>query len=321
MKFIVTVRGHFDYPTFVIVDFDKGEVIEKRQYKELFSEDIPSNKLGFAGVKRVNDEFWMATWDRLIRFSLPGLTVEEVIAHHQFSDVHGLCVTNDKLFLANTNLDAVFEVDLKSKHVEPFWFGWGLNKKTEKTLQSSYDSETSYNIMTKKDSLLHQHHINSVHESSKRMFISYLGKSTARFNKIRKKLKINKKRYGGLVVLDDQKKCIKHFKCEGLHDAFEINNELAYTQYFSNSLFVVNPVTLKKKIVALEMSSDLKNKFLTRGGYQLNDNEIVVGHTLRNGWSMNKPYSLMRVYDLEGNYLNKEIRLNDVVGIYEFCKY
>ena len=321
MKFIVTVRGHFDYPTFVVVDFDEGQVIEKKQYKELFSEDIPSNKLGFAGVKRVNNEFWMATWDRLIRFSYPDLAVKEVITHHQFSDVHGLCVTNNKLYLANTNLDAVFEIDLKSKEVEPVWFGWSLDKKTEKTLQNSYSIDTNYSVLTKKESVLHQHHVNSVHEASGRLFISYLGKSTTTLNKVRKKLGIAKKRYGGLVVLNDQKKRIKHFRSEGLHDAFEINGELAFTQYFGNALFVVNPDTLKKRIITLEMSTDLKNNFLTRGGYQIDDNTIVVGHTLRNGWAMDSPYSLMRVYDLEGHYLNKEMKLNDVVGIYEFCEF
>ncbi|TYA56656.1 hypothetical protein [Formosa maritima] len=320
MKCIVTVRGHFDYPTFVVVDLDSGKITDKKQYKELFTEIIPNNKLGFTGIKRINNGFWTATWDRLIRFSLPNLNVEEVISHHQFSDVHGLCISNNKLLLANTNLDAIFEVDLESKMVAPFWFGWSLNKKTEKELHKNYNSETNYNIMTKKESLFHRLHINSVHLSSKKTFISYLGSSTSKYNYIKKKLGINRKRDGGLVVLNEKKQRIKHFKCEGLHDSFEINNELAFTQYFSNSLFVVNPVTLKRKIVSLEMSKELNNFFLTRGGYQINENEIVVGHTLRHGWTMKEPYSLIRFYNLEGKFLKKEIKLQGVVGIYEFCE-
>ena len=91
-----------------------------------------------------------------------------------------------------------------------------------------------YSKLNKDETKLHSLHINSISYKNEKFFISYLGKAIdVRFKSLRKFLGLFKNRNGGLFITDKKFNLLKSIKSEGLHDAFQLNSSLAFTEYFS----------------------------------------------------------------------------------------
>jgi hypothetical protein len=69
------------------------------------------------------------------------------------------------------------------------------------------------------------------------------------------------------------------------------------------------------------MPNKMYKKFLTRGGTSVGNDTILVGHTLKRGWSDKYSFSVIRKYNSKGKSLNDSITLQGVVGIYDIISF
>ena len=307
---IISVRGNFEIPILVLFNSKTGSY-KILEYPEIDMSTIPLNKRGFSGLKSVKNEIWVLTWDKIIKISKVDFKIIKIYKNKLFSDLHGLEIYKDNLYLANTNLDSIFSFSISSEKLNFLWNPSNFN--------GNFNMNIDYSKLNKDETKLHSLHINSISYKNEKFFISYLGKAIdVRFKSLRKFLGLFKNRNGGLFITDKKFNLLKSIKSEGLHDAFQLNSSLAFTEYFSNYLLIINPRTLKKKRLRLEFS-EFNKTYLLRGGIQINNNTIIAGYSINRGKSdMN--HGLIRYYNISGRFLNKEILIPNVSGIYEFCK-
>ena len=154
MNLLVSVRGHFNAPTFLLIyDLDKPNV-EFFTYKQLNNWDqIPNNKRGFAGIKVHGNNIYATTWDRFCVFSSTTLDLVEEILHPYFSDLHGFCIQDGKAYVANTNLDMIQSIDIESKEVNSFWAAWDSHPKHPRyKTKNALDIGLNFNKLNKHQS-------------------------------------------------------------------------------------------------------------------------------------------------------------------------
>lgn len=306
--FVFTVRGDLKFPILMLLNSKTG-LHQKIEYTELNCEGIPLDKRGFAGIKKKKNSIWTVCWNKIIKISIIDFKVEKIYESKFFSDLHGIDIVGENLFLANTNLDSIFKFNIKNETIDFIW----------NPLDKFPSRDMDYSKMKKNQTGFHKLHINSIAMKNSHFFVSYLGKpKDLRFKKFRKFFNLHKDRHGGLFVFDKNFSILKSICTEGLHDAFEINSSLAFTEYFSNKLFLINPITLNSTQIKLQFKN-FSNKYLLRGGFQIDKKTIVLGYTLRRGENFDK-FTLIRYYDLNGKFLNREIKIPKIVGIYEFAK-
>ena len=101
---IISVRGNFEIPILVLFNSKTGSY-KILEYPEIDMSTIPLNKRGFSGLKSVKNEIWVLTWDKIIKISKVDFKIIKIYKNKLFSDLHGLEIYKDNLYLANTNLD------------------------------------------------------------------------------------------------------------------------------------------------------------------------------------------------------------------------
>lgn len=312
--YLISVRGYFENPTLILLNGESKEIKSKIAFPTLRDDNIPRNKRGFAGILKKDDYVYVATWNKISVLSLKDFHIIEEFYSPRFNDIHGFDVEDGKIYLANTNLESVDCIDTNSKEISLLWSPCDIH--------NSYSNNLNFDqYLEKTNSPFHYFHLNSVTRLNEYFFVSYLGPSKPkRLKKLREFFGIYRYRHGGIFILDQNLKAIKQIKTEGLHDPFFINDQLlGFTQYFKNSLILFDTKKFKKKHIKLQIPEEYETKFLTRGGL-VENKSFIIGHTLKRGWETKSPYSLIREYDLNGKDLNNEIKLSNVVGIYDIIK-
>ncbi len=81
-------------------------------YPRIDADKVFGGKRGFRGIRRWRDRLIVATFDSLLIADLAGRVVDR-ITHPLFSDLQGIEVTEDGVWVTSTGIDALLKVDWK----------------------------------------------------------------------------------------------------------------------------------------------------------------------------------------------------------------
>jgi hypothetical protein len=314
MYIFVSVRGHVENPTLLIIDLSNKKIIEEIPFPLLDMSFVPSPKRGFAGLYLKDQYLYAATWDRVCVINKNSMKIEAVYTDSRFSDLHGLKI-DDKgdIWVTNTNLDGVFCIS--NGTIEPVWYSWERDKLRPKLEWVEED----YRQKVKQSSPYHYFHINDCVRVKNYLILSHLGYSRKQsiFRRLKQNLGLERRFYkiGGYFILDySSKRLIKRIRTEGLHDSYLLDGNILSTEYFGNRILQLDYNTFRVRSIPLEIAPHYESGYLTRGILQYNDS-YWVGHTVHNGWTKRIPAKL-RNYSLAGKWLEQEIELPNYVGAY-----
>lgn len=320
-RVIVSTRGYINAPTLVEIDLESQKILRTLEFTEIECGGVPDSKVGFSGLAHYKDYLIAAAWDKVCFINSQLNIVEEVVTHNYFTDLHGLYVDNDGvIWVTSTNVDGLYTI--QNGKVEPVWHTWGKDELGCKREWIDKD----FRKVIKEDSPFHHYHVNDVFTTERYIFLSFLGKrkSLSRLHKLLVKLHVRPFRVspGGIFVLDRYtKKLIRTLHLEGLHDShLGLDHHIYYTEYFGNALIQLNTDTLTIKRIPLEIESYKTGGYLSRGVLQT-ENGFWVGHTMFRGWHQEQPFARIRNYSANGEWLQSEIRLPNLVGIYAIVKH
>lgn len=312
MKLLVTVRGNVDFPTLLVVETETGQVEKRIEYPNINISHVPRNKRGLAGIALGRDVIFITGWHFILVLDRKTLEQIDVIYDNRFSDLHDCMLFNDELVIANTNLDGVYSYSegiIKSK-----WHAW------EKTGGQTLDKEIDYSMKFKQETGLHRYHLNAVAESKNHIICTFLGTTQTKIRGWRRFFTDNYKRRGGYIILNKQNGSMKTIWNEGLHDLHPYNSEYISTEYFGNNLSFIDPSKKKVRKLLLKNSPYLNNNFLLRGVLPVKDG-FIIGHTVRNGWTLDKPQAVIAYYDSDGQFISEIVKLDGVVGVYSITNW
>lgn len=83
-------------------------------YPRVDAQKVFGGKRGFRGVRVRDGEIFVATFDSVLVLNLDG-TLAERLTHRLFSDIHGIELDGDDLFVTSTGIDALIRVNLRDR--------------------------------------------------------------------------------------------------------------------------------------------------------------------------------------------------------------
>lgn len=320
MKAIVSVRGHVDQDTLLILDLESETIARQVEIPGLTPDSVPRGKRGISGLRGYGGKLYVATWDRIS--VLDGeFRVLRTYTDRRFSDLHGIHVDDESLWVTSTNIDGVYRIS--DHEVHPFWHAWESRSMGP---TASLQADRDYRGLEKRDTGLHRWHVNGVLVTAEYVFVTFLGGPT-RASRLRHALDRRgilrrKRRDGGLVVLDRHTKKVRHrMRLEGLHDAVRGGPDLMLcTQYYGATLTRVRTDSLDVDHIPLRPEIESDCQYLTRGVMPVEDG-YWVGHAVHGGWELETPIARVRKYSREGKWTGAEVRLPGFVGPYDIIPY
>lgn len=307
MKVLVSIRGNVDSPTLLVINTKNGIIEKKLEYDEVDVSHVPKNKRGLAGISITKDKIFVTGWDFILVLDKFSLQITDVIYHKRFSDLHDCSLFNQRLLIANTNLDGIYAYC--ENQINPIWHTWEDNKSI------FLDPDIEYSKMVKSDTGLHQYHLNAVCETDHQIIATFLGTNHTKIRGIRRYFIKKYSRRGGYFILNKTNSDNKIIWNEGLHDLVPWKNKFISTEYFGQKLVFLSPSSQKIDKLLLKQSPFTKDGYLLRGVLPVHDG-FLIGHTVENGWDKISPEAIIAHYTPKGEFVKVIAMLKGVVGIY-----
>lgn len=319
-----TVRGLVEGPTVLVLDLERGCLLERVCFEPPCAPPTDPNKSGAAGIAWLGTgELAIATYNAVLILGAD-LGLRDVVTHPLLSDVHGVAraLVEEGFWVASTNLDMV--IRFRGHDVVEAWRPPGA----QGDLGLGDAGHVDLRHATKQDGY-HRYHVNDVAEVDEGVLVTCLGRpDTGRISSrlqrgvLRRRAGRRPTRlaptvsHGGLWVVERDGTSGGLVPSEGLHDlSADASGSLWSTQYFGHRLVAVDPRTGAMEPQTVEEPREVRESYLMRGVLPLGDGTWWVGYTLRRSVGA-APRGLLRHYSDVGRWTGDEIELPGVLGVY-----
>jgi hypothetical protein len=143
----------FERARIEVLDWDTGSVLRQVEYTP------PPDHLGsgcsvrFTGGCAAGGRWYQCTATEIVVYDPRDWTVERVISHPSFHDLHGVAVANDEIVIANTGLEMVQFMDMEGRILREVSL-------TSTSTWERFDRETDYRrVVTTKPHEIHPNHV------------------------------------------------------------------------------------------------------------------------------------------------------------------
>ncbi len=333
MNVFITLRGFLDKPTIVKINLATFSIISMYKFDLPFPTVVAPDKKGFSGIINLNGIIYCTTWHQIVLIKEKSMEIIKVINSIHFSDLHGINIWNDNIYVASTTQDTILEVNQSNNKVKIIYSSWVNDKK----LQRKYSSISSFIDKNRHELPFSKLHINGIGFNEKYAYISTLGidvkykisaknvilklKETFGFYYNKENIETLFKRFGSIIILDcnDNFKKIYSIKEEGFHDPFIDGIDFIFPQYFTNTLLKLDTEKSEYKIISLDIPKEYRRKLLCRGGITFDDNYII-GHSVHRKFKNEFDHGFVREYSKSGKFTGRELIIPFGLGIYHFCE-
>lgn len=101
----------FDGAVIQIIDWPQKKIIKEIVYTPP-SEHLENGlSVQFKGAAIFENQYFVVTNTELIIYNMSNWTIEKVISHPSFNDLHGVLPLRDKIYICNTGLELIQELD------------------------------------------------------------------------------------------------------------------------------------------------------------------------------------------------------------------
>ncbi len=251
-------------------------------------------KPGLRGLYEYQDKIYTASWNKIFIIDKQNLEIEKEISHQWMSDLHGIYVDQQGIWVTSSYPDAVILYDFEGTPRASLW----MPETKFYTSRSEVDKEMDWRFKGKDFRGFRQYHVNHVEVKDQYVYVTGRGEknNNGRICKFKKEDFLNKK------ALEDGDLSLYYQGLFGPHDGLWDGDTLWVTETNNLSIAAINSnqkVGFRKRVTASEkdrMRYDNFKEFLKftyrkmigqsdkRGGYWtrglcINGDDIFVGQS------------------------------------------
>jgi len=288
------------------IDKNSGEILQKERIDTpiKLSNGHERIKPGLRGISIYKNEIYTATWNSIYILHIKSLKIIKKISHSWMSDLHGIYVDCNGIWITSSLTDAVILYDFDGFPVSSLWLPETFLYKNRVTVDRSID----WCNKGKDFSGFREYHANHIEVRNNSVFVTGRGRGdkTGRIIELDKSLFINNKK----ITDTDIHLFIKNL--HGPHDGIWINDKVWLTETLNSTIACISntgKVKRRKKILSSEnekinyknikeyLKYQIKEKLFQKSGKKIthwtrglsiDDDHIFVGQSTKAGDSQSR---------------------------------
>jgi len=226
-------------------DGQDGSIIRKKRIETPVETEVKGERLkpGLRGLFIYNEEIYTATWNKVLVLDKKNFSVKMILTHKWMSDLHGICVDEDGIWITSSLPDALILFDFSGNLISSLWFPETRFSKDTRQVDKNVD----WRMRGKTFRGFYDFHCNNVTIKDGLVYVT--GRTGGRIITFQKKEFINSPQ------LTDRSLTLFKEGLYGPHDGLWHDNLFWVTETLNSSIAAINPkgkVKLRKTITATE---------------------------------------------------------------------
>jgi hypothetical protein len=128
MRLLLTTQSYrkdvaTPYGLLLEMDAGNGQILRQLRIETPVESAVPGERLkpGLRGICRFRQQLYVCTWNRVYIIDEESFQIAAELSHHWMSDLHGIHVNDDGLWLTSSLPDALLLYDFEGKPRASFW--------------------------------------------------------------------------------------------------------------------------------------------------------------------------------------------------------
>ncbi|MEM7369515.1 MAG: hypothetical protein AAF587_13010 [Bacteroidota bacterium] len=261
MSLLVTTQSYrndvaTEYGLLFELDNDTGKILRTKRIetpvktKGGFNERI---KPGLRGIYIYNYEIFVATWNTIFVLDVESLEIKRSFSHKWMSDLHGIFVDKDGVWVTSSLPDAMILYDFEGNPRAAMW----VPETFLYAERAVVDKDMDWSQRGKEFRGFHDFHANNVEVHGDTVYVTGRSSTNGRVARFKKDVFIEK----GTVTDEDIELFIKNLY--GPHDGIWVDGDLYLTETLGSTMAKISPkgkVDFRIKVKVEETEVDPRKK-------------------------------------------------------------